>query len=420
MTNVILSVLQFMEKEKGILKEEMLSTICDSIKQAAEKSIYEGYNICVKFNQANGNINVFKIKKIVHTVIDKKQEISLNSAKNEENNPLAKIGDIIYIPINPNDLGRIVAQTARQAILQKIRIFEKDIIYKHYQKLLNEIVSGVVRRFDQGNIYIDLGKTEGILPYNERIPGENYLPGERIRCLLINIELTHKGPKIILSRKNINFITKLLSLEVTEINDNTVLIKKIVRDPGYKSKILVSSIDDKVDPVGACVGPKGNRIKMILKELGAERIDILYFYEDTELMLKEAIKPVTIKNINIDNAKNKILLEVNENDIKKILGKSGKNINLISQIIEMNIDVKKRNIDIDPVMNNFEEKKINAIKNINKIYNFTPEQSELLVNNGLNSYEAFTGVTEKDLQELGFTKKDSEEIIKNVKNCINK
>ena len=181
--------------------------------------------------------------------------------------------------------------------MQRIRQFEKDRIYDDYKDLVGDIVTGTVRRRERGDLIIDLGKAEGILPPRERVPGEDYAPGESIRCLLLKIEQTNRGPDIILSRGNINFVRRLFELEVTEIADGTVTIEAMSREPGYRTKVAVNSLDPKVDPVGACVGARGTRVKTIVRELGGEKIDIIRYFPEPVALLEEALKPAIPKNI---------------------------------------------------------------------------------------------------------------------------
>ena len=214
--------------------------------------------------------------------------------------PGVAVGEAIEKEIDPSFLGRIAAQTARQAIMQKLRQFEKERIYDDFKDSVGDIVSGTVRRRERNDLFIDLGKAEAVMPGKEQVPGEEYAPGERIRCLLMEIENSSRGPEIILSRANSKFVRRLFELEVTEIADGTVKIEAFAREPGYRTKIAVTSSDPKVDPVGACVGARGARVKSIVRELGGEKIDIIPYHTDAKEMLIEALKPAVPREIILD------------------------------------------------------------------------------------------------------------------------
>ena len=273
MSHEILSVLEYMEKEKGISRSDMIEAISSAIASAAQKGVGVGQDIRVEINPKTGSLKAWTVLQVVDSVGDDDLEIHVEKAR--QVNADVQVGETIEKEIDPAYLGRIAAQTARQAIMQRIRQFEKDRIYDDYKDTVGDIVTGIVRRRERGDLVVDLGKAEAILPPRERVPGEDYAPGESIRCLLLKIEQTNRGPDIILSRSNLNFVRRLFELEVTEIADGTVSIEAMAREPGYRTKIAVNSNDPKVDPVGACVGARGARVKTIVRELGGEKIDII-------------------------------------------------------------------------------------------------------------------------------------------------
>ena len=287
MSHEILSVLEYMEKEKGIDRADMIEAISSAIAAAAQKGIAAGQDIRVEINPKTGALKAWSSLNVVDSVGDAELEIHIEKARAIQ--PDVEIGGAIEKEIDPAYLGRIAAQTARQAIMQRIRQFEKDRIYDDYKDTVGDIVTGIVRRRERGDLIIDLGKAEAILPPRERVQGEDYAPGESIRCLLLKIEQTNRGPDIILSRSNINFVRRLFELEVTEIADGTVTIEAMAREAGYRTKIAVNSSDPKVDPVGACVGARGARVKTIVRELGGEKIDIIRYHSDPIQLLEEAL-----------------------------------------------------------------------------------------------------------------------------------
>lgn len=417
MGNDLLSVLQLMENERGISKKEMLDIISNSIISSVSKG-NEGQELKIEIDSKTGLIRIWNIFKVVDVVNNEIKEISLEEAKRVKND--IKIGDSIEMPTNPYNLGRIIAQTTKNSILHKIRKLEKEKIYKEYSNLGNTIVSGVIRRIEKGSIYIDLGKTEAILPIKEQIIGEQYTPGERLRCLLLKVPSESLSTDLIVSRTHPFFVKKLFELEVSEIFDGTVKIQKIARDPGYKTKISVISIDSRIDPVGACIGSRGMRIKNIMKELAGEKIDIFKFNENPIDFLKEAVKPIILNNIKLKEDYNKICFDVNEDDLSIVIGKKGKNINLLSKIIGFHLEINSKDKDKDKDNLEFEDKKKEAIQDINKIEGLTIEQAEKLVSNGIVSSEAFEGVTTKDLEELGFSKSEANIVIEKVEKIKSK
>jgi N utilization substance protein A len=322
-----------------------------------------------------------------------------------------QIGETIEKEIDPSHLGRIAAQAAKQAIVQRIRQFEKDRLYDDFKSSIGDIVSGVVRRRDRSDLVIDLGKTEAILPAKERIPGEEYVPGDRIRCLLLNIESTPRGPELILTRSHPNFVKRLFELEVSEIADGTVTIESIARESGYRTKITVQTHDPKVDPVGACVGARGARVKTIVRELGGEKIDIIRYFSDPRKMLEEAISPAVPKNIRVDEANRRIYFEVAEGDLSIAIGRKGQNAKLTSKLLGWRLDIGKENSGEVQ----FEERLQRAVEGINQIPGISDDEAQVLVNNGITSIEAFEGVNVSDLVDLGFTESQANNIIAKVK-----
>ena len=409
MSSEILSVLEYMEKEKGIAREDMISAITTAIRNAAQKGINAGQEIRVEINPKTGALKAWVQLKVVDSVSDPITEIHIEKAHLYLDDP--KLGDIVEKEIAPSYLGRIAAQTTRQAIMQRVRQFEKERIYEDYKDLVGDIVTGTVRRRERGDLIVDLGKAEAILPPRERIPGEDYAPGERIRCLLLNIENTQRGPEIILSRASPKFVRRLLEVEVAEIADGTVVIESMAREPGYRTKISVSSADPKVDPVGACVGARGTRVKSIVRELGGEKVDIVKYYADPAEMLKEAIKPAKPVNIRINEAEHRIYFEVPEDDLSIAIGRRGQNAKLTSQLMGWRLDIdKERKEEISTA-----ERIRKVIENFVQRFDITEDQANALVSAGINSIEAFQDVEPSDLLDLGFTEEQANHILEKVR-----
>lgn len=408
MSTEILSVLEYMEKEKGISREDMISTIATAIKNAAQKGINAGQELKIEINPRTGSLQAWSVLTVVDSVSDPATEIHIEKAQLYKND--AQLGEQVEREVDPAYLGRIAAQTARQAIMQRIRQFEKERIYDDYKDSVGDIVTGTVRRRERADLIVDLGKAEAILPPRERVPGEDYAPGERIRCLLSNIENTPRGPELILSRSSVKFVRRLFELEVTEISDGTVQIEGMAREPGYRTKISVNSNDPKVDPVGACVGARGARVKSIVRELGGEKIDIIRFYPEPQRMLEEAIKPAVPKNIRIDEGARRIYFEVTEDDLSVAIGRRGQNAKLTSRLIGWKLDIGKE----EKVEAGFDERMSRATAGLKQIPGISDEEAAQLVGIGLVSPEAFEGVTPADLVESGFTEEAAAGIISKV------
>jgi N utilization substance protein A len=408
MSHEILSVLEYMEKEKGISREDMISAISGAIASAAQRGVGSAQEVRVEINARTGALKAWNALNVVDSVGDAASEIHIEKAR--QLSPEAEIGGVIEKEIDPAFLGRIAAQTARQAIMQRIRQFEKDRIYDDYKDTVGDIVTGTVRRRERGDLIIDLGKAEAILPPRERVPGEDYAPGESIRCLLLKIEQSNRGPDIILSRSNINFVRRLFELEVTEIADGTVVIEAMAREAGYRTKIAVQSSDPKVDPVGACVGARGARVKTIVRELGGEKIDIVRFFSDPIQLLEESLKPAVPKNIQLNEAERRIHFEVAEDDLSIAIGRRGFNAKLTSRLLGWKLDIGK----VEKEAVGFDQKIAKAVQGINLIPGIEPALAERLVTLGFTSAEAFEGVGEEDLKGGGFTAEDSALILEKV------
>lgn len=405
MSNEILTVLEYMEKERGITRTDMIAAIVNAIKSAALKGINSGQDIKIEINPRNGQLKAWALMKVVDSVSDPKIEIHVEKA--QASKPGILIGEVFEKEINPADLGRIAAQTARQAVMQKLRQFEKDRIYDDFKDMVGNIVTGTVRRKERSDIFIDLGKSEAVLPGREQVPGEEYQAGDRIRCLLLAIETGARGPELVLSRGSPKFVRRLFEVEVGEIADGTVKIEAFAREPGYRTKIAVTSIDPKVDPVGACVGARGARVKTIVRELNGEKVDIINYFADPKQMVLEALKPAVPREIVLDERSKRILLRVATDDLAIAIGKKGQNARLTSRLIGWRIDIEEFKVEIiDP--------RTQAIGSLITTFKLEKSVAERLVAIGINSPAAFEGVAAEDLVDSGFTVEEAASIISQV------
>ncbi len=412
MSHEILSVLEYMEKEKGIARDAMIQAIASAIASAAQKSINTTNEIRVEINPKSGALKAWNQLEVVDSVSDSQREIHIDKARQMDSE--ATVGGLIETEVDPAFLGRIAAQAARQAILQRIRQFEKDRIFDDFKDTVGDIVTGTVRRRERGDLLIDLGKAEAILPARERIAGEDYAPGESIRCLLLKIEQSNRGPEIILSRSNINFVRRLFDVEVTEISDGTVKIEAMAREAGYRTKIAVSSTDPKVDPVGACVGSRGTRVKTIVRELGGEKIDIIRYDSDPIRLLEEALKPAVPKDIDLNEAEHRIHFNVIEDDLSIAIGRKGLNAKLTSRLLGWKLDIGKKETEAV----GFSQKVAKAVEGINLIPGIEPDIAERLVAIGLVSADAFEGVSSSDLLDAGFSEEEATNVLAKVQNYL--
>lgn len=405
MSSEILTVLEYMEKEKGIERADMISAIVNAIKTAAQKGVNSGQELKIEIDPKNGKLHAWSLLKVVDSVSDPKNEIHIEKASILQ--PGILMGEFLEKEIDPASLGRIAAQTARQAVMQKLRQFEKDRIYDDFKDMVGNIVTGTVRRRERNDIYVDIGKAEALLMGREQVPGEEYQPGDRIRCLLSEIASTPRGPELILTRSSPRFVRRLFELEVTEIADGTVTVEAFAREPGYRTKMAVISNDPKVDPVGACVGARGARVKSIVRELNGEKIDIINYFEDPEQMVYEALKPAVPREINIDERNRRIQLMVAEDDLAIAIGRKGQNARLTSRLIGWKIDIeewKEATVDVQD----------EATKRLAAALQIDYELAGRLITAGFVSLEIFEGVEADDLEGSGFTPDEAADILSKV------
>jgi N utilization substance protein A len=405
MSSEILSVLEYMEKEKGIPRAEMIATIANALKTAAQKGVNSGQELRIDINPRNGQLQAWGLLKVVDSVSNPRTELHVEKAQALK--PGAVLGEVLEKPIDPSSLGRIAAQTARQAVMQRLRQFEKDRIYDDFKDQVGNIVTGTVRRRERNDLYIDLGKAEAVMPAKEQVPGEEYQPGERIRCLLLEIQSTPRGPEIVLSRASPRFVRRLFELEVTEVADGTVKIEAFAREPGYRTKIAVTSTDPKVDPVGACVGARGARVKTIVRELGGEKIDIIKFFADPREMVIEALKPAIPREIVLDEKARRILLRVANDDLAIAIGRKGQNARLTSRLVGWRIDIEEfRAVGADP--------EGDAKRKLVAGLGVAEDLALRLVKAGFVSLELFDGVEASDLEGAGFNPEEAALVIQRV------
>ncbi len=337
MKSELMSVIDQIGREKGIEKEKVLAALESALLTAAKKRFGQGDNIQVDIDTDTGEISIVSKKTIAEKVVDAKTEISLEEARQIDDE--AEMGDEIGSLIEMEDFGRIAAQAAKQVICQKVREAEWESIEREYSKKEGELVHGVILGQERRNYLVDIGKTEALLPVQEQIPREAHRRGDRVRALLLEVRRTPKDVQVILSRAHPHFVVKLFGLEVPEISEKIVEIKGVVREPGDRTKISVISRDKAVDPVGACVGVKGSRVQAIVRELRGEKIDIIPWTEDPRVFIGEALNPASIEKVGIDEQKKSALVVVADSQLSLAIGKNGQNVRLAAKLTGWKIDI---------------------------------------------------------------------------------
>ena len=417
MNHEILAVLEYIEQERGISKEQLASALEKALASTCQKNL-EGKpkQVEAKLDRATGSIRIMVVYTVVETVEKADEQISLEAAR--QTNPSAQIGDQHRVEVVPKDFGRIVAQSARQAMMQEIRKVEKETIENEFRDQVGEIVSGTVRRYDKGDIYVDLQKAEAVIPAKEKVPSEQYMPGDRINALFLKFSTKDGDAGLILSRASTGFIKKLFEREVTEIHDGIVEIVSIARDAGSRTKIAVRSNDQRIDPVGACVGMRGMRVKNITNELNGERVDIIPFSEDLPRYVSNALHPAKAEKIEVDYETATIRFFVNSENSRLAFGKKAQNIRLAQKLIggDWKIELKLvEENEAEEEVSDFEEQKLQRTEALSSALGVSVETAALLVSNGFLTVEGLSELSEEDLRNIqGLSDEDADKILDKI------
>ncbi len=338
MNSELLSALKDLEKERGIDFNVLVDAIEAALISAYKKNFGASQNVRVHIDRETGEFKVFTRKTVVEAVMDSKAEISLEDARKER--PDYELEDVIEYEVTPKDFGRIAAQTAKQVVVQRIREAERDMIFDKYYSQKGDIITGIIHRCENRNVYIDMGNTEVCLGPNEQMPGENYVPGMRIKAYIIDVKKTTKGPQIQVSRTHPGFLERLFELEVPEIQDGTIEVKSVAREAGFRSKIAVWSENDNVDALGACVGPKGMRVQAIVNELRGEKIDIIKWNEEPAEFIASALSPAKVVSVEVWDGEKGAQVVVPDYQLSLAIGKEGQNARLAAKLTGWKIDIK--------------------------------------------------------------------------------
>lgn len=402
--------------EKNISKDRVIETIQAALKAAYRKDYgTKDQEVDVELDENSGLATVFLIKTVVKTVEDDELEISATDAKKYDKK--AKIGDTVKIDVTPMNYGRIAAQAAKQVIIQRVQEAERDMMYDMFKDRENELINAVVHRVDGRNVYLNLDdKITVVLPFDQQIPGEKYYSGQRLKLYLDKVIKTTKGPELLISRTHENLAKKLLELEIPEVKSGLVEVKSIARDPGIRCKVSVSSSDEKIDPIGSCVGQKGVRVQNIMEELNGERIDIIQWNEDMEEYIKTALAPAKTSVIQLFDKEKRAKVFVQPDQRPLAIGKQGQNVRLASILTGWEIDI----LDIEEYEG---DKKKSGAKKEEKVVASTIEELgisedliEKLKNANLTLVEQLRGLSEKDMAEVeGIDEAGAKEIVAAVK-----
>ena len=391
MNNELNAVLDYFEREKGIDRETLLSAVESALLAASKKSVSPARDLRIEIDRKTCHIRALARVTVVDAVKAPHDEISLENAK--VINPDFQIGDTLEVEVTPRNFGRIAAQTAKQAILLRLRQVEKENVFREYKDQPGQIVSGTVRGFDRSDVLLDLGRAEAVMPARERVPTEEYQIGDRTRALVLAVNHNPQGTEIILSRAHPDFVRRLFELEVSEIADRTVEIHGIAREPGFRSKVAVFSNDEKVDPVGACVGMRGLRVKNIVRELSGEKIDIVRWHEDIKVFVTNSLAPARLIRVTVDEEQHAIGVQVDVDQLSLAIGRKGQNARLTAKLTGWKI-----NIERDEAHLLFEEKRARAISELAAVLEIGPERAERLVAAGFLTLEGIVVAEPQDLE----------------------
>ena len=340
MSNPLQQTIEALAKEKGIEADTIITAIEDAVLTASRKYYKTNENLRTRFNTETGQVDLFAVKHIVNEVTDPALEIALTEAQ-ELYGAEAEVDMEIEFPKRTDVLGRIAAQTAKQVIFQKVREAERDNIFAEYNERVGEVITGMVKRFEAGDLIVEIGRIEAVLPRREQSRAESYSPGDRVRAVIKSVNHSAKGPQIVLSRTDAALLIKLFEQEVPEIYDGTVMVRGAVREAGDRAKVAVYSRERDVDPVGACVGMKGTRVQAIIRELRGEKIDIVEWSEDPAVLVTNALSPAKVQRISIvDNDERIMEVVVEDKQLSLAIGKKGQNVRLAAKLTGWRIDIK--------------------------------------------------------------------------------
>ncbi len=386
-------VIESVGKDRGIKREIIISALEQALLMAAQKKLGPHAVLEAHYNNESGEIDLFQFKKVVESepeMLEESEEIDIKDAR--ELDPNCEIGDEIGVKVDGVDFGRIDAQTAKQVIFQKVRDAEREIIFNEYIHRKGEIITGIARRIERGNLVIDLGKTDAFLPRQEIIPGEQFKPGDRVQAYLSDVVHTTRGPQLYLSRTSPRYLMKLFEVEVPEIREQIVEIKLCAREPGARSKIAVVSSDRDVDPVGACVGMKGIRVQNVISELKGEKIDIIPWSDNPMIFVRSALAPAEISSIRVDERNKTMEIMVDDDQLSLAIGRKGQNVRLAAQLTGWRLDIISKS--------KLQKRTADAVFNLQHIEGITDTMAHSIYQAGFLNVRQLAGATLEALQKI--------------------
>ena len=394
-------------KDKGIDKTILIEAVESAVLSAARKQYGHSLNLETQFDEETNFIEVLQFKTVVDQVEDDSTQIAVDDARKEYDSE-AMVGDEFGKKLDTSRLGRIAAQTAKQVIIQKMRDAERSAIYDEYKGSKGELINGIVQRYDRGNVIVNLGRTEAALPRREQISRERYRQGDRIRGMILDIDSSARGPQIILTRSHPDFLTKLFEVEVPEIREGVVDIKAVAREPGIRAKVAVHSGDGSVDPVGACVGINGSRVRAVVEELRGEKIDIITWTPDEPSFVAKALSPAEVVRVIVDEDEHSMEVTVPDDQLSLAIGRRGQNVKLASKLSGWRIDVRSVSV--------VEEESKKARESIEAIPGIEFTHAELLFQEGYRSAKEVAEAHLEDLNEIAtISEEDAKALLEKAK-----
>ena len=419
MSSSIAQNIEALCQEQGIERDLVIEAMKEAVRAAAKKQFRSGEDIQVDWNPETG-IELSATKVVVDEVANAATELSIEEAR-ELAGEEVELGDALLLPLPMEELGRIAAQTAKQILFQKVRDAVRSNVYEQYIDKIGDLVNGYVKRFERGNIIVDLGNLEAILPRSQQSRGEQWNQGERIRVVIHNVSKESKGPQVEVSRTSPELLLRLFEMEVPEIYDGTVVIKSAVREPGERAKIAVTSNERDVDPVGACVGMKGSRVQAIIRELRGEKIDIIEWSDEPSVFAANALSPAKVNKVRITDIDNRQMeVIVNEDQLSLAIGKRGQNVRLATKLVGWNIDIRSE----EEIKREVTEQMGALIASgasvpLSVIEGLTPQQTDTLAEHGINDIDALTQTSIDDLVEfLDLSLDEAEKILNAAKEVV--
>ena len=407
MNNELVAMLDYFERDRGLDRDVVTQAIEEALISAARRAVGPANGLRVTLDPKTGDINAIAELEVVERVVDPNKEIAITQVQRTV--PDVNIGDMVDWEVTPRNFGRIAAQTAKQGIMQRLRQAQKSQIREEYSERVGEILYGGITRYEKGDIIIDFQGAEGVLRHQDRVPNEDYQVGDHICCVLIEVNMERQGPILVVSRSAPAVIQQLFEREVAEIAEGIVTIKAVAREPGYRSKIAVFSNDSKVDPVGACVGVRGSRVKAIVRELNGEKVDIVRWDDDNSTFISNALQPAEVRKIEIDESTGIVNILVDPDQLSLTIGKRGQNVRLTAKLTGWKIEVQRIE---DKQEANFEEQVAKAIANLAGLLNIDEVMAEILIQNGYASSEGLAAADEADLAAIEGVGEETAQAIK--------